>query len=469
MKRLLLALLLVVLTASPSFGAIAATTVWEIQQDATANNVNGCGYNASNAAPGTDRSQTTTAFDSGADLASADGDENPCVVTSATHTFDGDDHGNIIHITAGTGWTAGWYEIVSTSGGAATLDRACGTDGAKTGGTWYLGGACSMNSTLDHELLNAIVAGNTVYVKYNANAIALGENVTATTSGTSTAAVSILGYKTTRGDNPTGTNRPTINGAANAFWTGNYNILKHLIITGTSSNVLRIGTYSIAENLKSTNTSGTADRSAIVVGAASTVVNCEASSTNGSAIYTIGNNAKMLGNYLHDSKEGIKLGGTGNVIAFNVIETVSTYGINGATYGFTSMINNTIYGAASPAGTGVYFTTGTAQLLYNNIISGFETGATSTSTYIDTVSNYNNFYNNTPNDRSNWATGANDVDADPAFTDAANGDFRVGANMKAAGFPGQFPGVDALDGYLDIGAVQRVEPTASGGGGAWGF
>ncbi len=472
MKKLIYYLILcIVLSFSTSSWAdLAATTVWEIQQDATANNVNGCGYNASNAAPGTDRSQTTAAYKDHNDLASADGDANPTIVTSAAHPFTAADNGNIIHITAGGDWTGGWYEIVSVDGSNnATLDRAAsGTNGAITGGTYYLGGACSMNSALDHDFLNQIIAGNTVYVKYNATPIATGENVTDTTDGTSTTSINIVGYDTTRTTTNTDTNRPTINPAAYTFTVGGYVNLKNFIFTVTGANGISLGTNCSVYNIKVTNSSATADRYGLIAYGSNKVINSEFISTNGFAIFLAGM-TNLYGNYIHDSKTGIKVGAANSNIIMNVLDTFTTAAIDGASYGNNNISNNTMYGGSSPTGTGVLFTTGNAQLLYNNIIANFATGASSTNLYTDTVSNYNNFYNNTTADRTNWPTGVNDIDADPGFQDAANGDFRVGTGVKALGFPGQFPGVAALDGYLDIGAVQRVEPVAGGGGGACGW
>jgi len=159
-KRLLLAILLSSFFCSPAFCAIASTTVWEVRT--TGNTANGSGFNASNASVGTDYSQQDAAQDSGTDLASADGDAVPCVVTSATHNFVAADNGNLIQITeAGDGFTLGFYEIVSTATNAATLDRACGSDGAKTGGDWAYGGAS------DHpDRFSAIVtAGNKTYIE----------------------------------------------------------------------------------------------------------------------------------------------------------------------------------------------------------------------------------------------------------------------------------------------------------------
>lgn len=200
---------MVLIFASTSYAAIGAATVWEIRQDATANNVNGGGFDSGAAVPGTDYSQQAAAQDYGTDLACADGDVATPTVTSATHNFVAADEGNIIHITAGAGWTAGWYTITDTAANGAILDRACGTDGAKTGGTWYYGGAMSLNSRLDDDFFEQLVAGNIVYVKYSATPYALGETVSVAASGTSDAPIKMLGYNTTRGDGET-TTRPTI-------------------------------------------------------------------------------------------------------------------------------------------------------------------------------------------------------------------------------------------------------------------
>lgn len=57
---------------------------------------------------------------------------------------------------------------------------------------------------------------------------------------------------------------------------------------------------------------------------------------------------------------------------------------------------------------------------------------------------------------------------DPQYTDAANGDFSVGVNLKAKGFPDatRMLGANqsATRSYIDIGAAQREEPTGGGGG-----
>ncbi len=63
--------------------------------------------------------------------------------------------------------------------------------------------------------------------------------------------------------------------------------------------------------------------------------------------------------------------------------------------------------------------------------------------------------------RSNWPVGAHDTALDPGFVSAATGNFAIGTNLKAQGYPGAFQ--LGSTGYTDIGAVQRKEPTLATG------
>lgn len=67
----------------------------------------------------------------------------------------------------------------------------------------------------------------------------------------------------------------------------------------------------------------------------------------------------------------------------------------------------------------------------------------------------------------NNAPGAN-ATADKVWVINTGKDLSVGTNMKAAAFPGVFPGSSSTS-YLDIGAVQRQEPAGGGSGGSYTF
>lgn len=461
---ILISILMVLIFASTSYAAIGAATVWEIRQDATANNVNGGGFDSGVAVPGTDYSQQAAAQDYGTDLACADGDVATPTVTSATHNFVAADEGNIIHITAGAGWTAGWYTITDTAANGAILDRACGTDGAKTGGTWYYGGAMSLNSTLDDDFFEQLVAGNIVYVKYSATPYALGETVSVAASGTSDAPIKMLGYNTTRGDGET-TTRPTI--AKNLItWTipGAYWVIENFITTGAGSSGLSLsGNYNRAQNVFSTNTSALADKNGISAGGSyCEIINCETVCALGNGI-SVSTSGVVMGNYVHDSTIGISVIGANSKVMSNIVDTVITAGLSMSSLDGAFIAYNTFYCPSGAKGTtGILGTSSINNIIVGNIFNGWVTPITVDAADIMTVVDYNDYYGNT-NVNSTTFEGTHNITTDPGFVDAPNGNFRVGTNMKALGFPGTFPGGLSI-GYVDIGAVQRVEPTASGGG-----
>lgn len=412
---------------------------------------------------GVDYSQSTAAIATNTDLASTDGTTTPCTITSALAPFGVQDVGNIVHITAGTNWTVGWYEIVSVSVVTATLDRACGSAATLSGGTFYVGGALSLNSTLDSEFINQVIAGQAVYLKNGS--FTIGEAVTNSADGTSSAAIAYLGYNTLRGDNPTSTNRPTIVAGANSvIWSAaDYYILNNLILTSSNANGLSIGLNSLVLNVKSTNSS---TGNGMQIGAGTVILNGEFSSASGTAVSINGAGGKLIGSYIHDSTTCIALvaNRTDTMTLFNVLDTCTTGISIGSSANAPIIMNNTIFGAETPAGTGISAasTQATGITLVGNIIYGWTTGVSFNASSSSALSEYNNFYNNTTNS-SNITAGSTDLAVDPAFTDSSTADFSIGTALKAAGFPGLLPGSGST-GYLDIGAVQRVEPAASGGG-----
>jgi hypothetical protein len=463
MNKILFLLFLSLFIPSVCFGAIHADTVWECMQDATANNVNGGGFNASNASPGIDRSQQTTAHDNGTDLA-IDAADNT-VVSSASHNFVAADNGNIIHITAGTGFTAGWYEIVSTASNEATLDRACGSVGS-TNGTWYLGGALSLNSTLDDDFFEQCVAGNIIYMKYNASSFALGEHVAIAKDGTTTNPITLEGYNTTRGDNPTTTSRPTLAKAASTLDFGNYWIVKNLIVTTTSSDGVEVYMGTIISNCKISNTSGTANRDAVKMNAYNIIIDSEIESTNGWGIFANSVYNTILFNYIHDSDIGFYGYYDFQWILNCVFDTCATYGIYTDNEHVFIIVGNTIYNC----GTGIDSSDVSDHcVIVNNIIDACTTGADwSTAERKHNYWDYNCWDNTT--DTSNVTWGDNRVEGDPGMTNPGAGDFTLGS------------GSNCLDAGLQIGTTQGAtgdyktnigvdqdDVTAAGGGGATGF
>lgn len=400
--------------------ALNAATVWECMQDATANMVNGGGFNATrDAVNGVDYSQQTTAQLALTDLANL---ASSTTLTSATGGFTHAMEGNIIHITSGTNFTAGWYEIVTwTDTNTVTIDRTANAALNASVGVGKVGGALSLNSTLDDTFFEQVIAGNTIWIKYSASSYSLGVAVSVALDGTAAAPITIEGYNTDRGDNPTGTNRPTINGAANTFTFDNYWIIKNLIFTGTATNVVSVDLGSNVKNCKSTNT-GIATRYPFYTGDHTTLfLDCEGSSVNGYAI-RLGGYSRIIGCYFHDSQYGIHIDTTGYSFILNcIIDTMVADGIYMGSNVQMAVCGNNIYNCA---GIGIRASTANSSVFINNIIDTCGIGASWTTTQVSNIWDYNNFYNNTT-DRTNVTAGNHDTAVDPGFTDAPNGDFSI--------------------------------------------
>ena len=187
------------------------------------------------------------------------------------------------------------------------------------------------------------------------------------------------------------------------------------------------------------------------------LINCEGISTNGVAVFLYSADCHAESCNFHDSATGIAISNNGCTAENNIIDTCTT----GITFGFADnsgkICNNTIYNCT----TGIAASDSAAIIVRNNIIDTCTTGINWTTEQKDNYFDYNNYYNNTSN-MVNVTTGTNSTFLDPGFTDAPNGDFSIGENLSAKGFPGTFPGGLSV-GYLDIGAVQREE---TGGGGS---
>ena len=102
--------------------SLNANLVWEVDA-ATGNVINGGGFDAISGTPGTDYTygvgQTVITYaDIGTDGATT------TVMCSVIRPFTAADVGNIINITSGTHATVGRYQILSVTGGKATVDQA---------------------------------------------------------------------------------------------------------------------------------------------------------------------------------------------------------------------------------------------------------------------------------------------------------------------------------------------------------
>lgn len=392
--------------------AIHASVVWEVRSGATAANANGGGFRPG--ASGVDYSQQAAAQYNLTGCTSAAAN---AIILNANAAADM--VGNIAHVISGTNATPGWYEIISVVVGTSiTVDANWGT-GAVANGVVNIGGALSLGSATanqtDTNWASAVIAGNTVYIKGTPS---LGATCTIT-NGTSTAPVQVLGYNATRGDNPTGSSRPTLNCAGFTFNPGSNNTTRNIIFTGTNTNVVTVSSNSQTRNCKFINSSTTATRVALNCGSANnTVHDCEAISYRGTGI-SVANISQILGCYVHDSSIGINISSSGSVfISKCIIESCVAQAINNSagTTAVSHIEGNTLYGCENKLGVGVAINASTTQMrVMNNIIYGFATGISDGAGAGVNYGDYNCLFNNTTN-YSTFTAGANDITTTPSLS-----------------------------------------------------
>jgi hypothetical protein len=406
--------------------AIGATCVWEVRTTGAA--TNGGGYTSG----GTDYSQQDASQLDLTDLACAD---TSTTLTSATGGFTAAMIGNIIHINSGTQFTAGFYEIktrVDTN--TVTIDRTAAVSGQNaTAGVGSVGGCVAKPSTIQA----AMSSGNTVYIKsgtYN-------DNVSITASGGS-ATNRIIGYKTTRNDEPTGTDRPLFNpstGTVFATYTPyTLTIFRNLRASTSSGSGFAggqsSGSFQYFYNCKASNLGG--------VGFTQTgkYIYCEATGCAGAGFYMYegGGGGTMIYCYSHGNsgggiyfQYGNSMGVQSCVVANNTGHGIETGGgshdvINNVSYNNTgSNVHGFVFGESygwKPTvmnnvsqSNGGYGFSGSNTIFFNNIAYGNGSGA---------------------NDLTGWVSPTN-LTSDPSMTDPANGDFtyQAGSPCLNAGYP----------------------------------
>lgn len=176
--------------------ALNAATAWEVRPAGSgAADTNGGGFHTG--AAGTDRSITQDGpFKNGTNL-TVDATTNTDVAPDG-YTPDSTDVGNIIQITAGAGFTLGFYEIASIQAGKWRLDRSPAAVGV-SGGTWAYGGALASPG----KAAGAKIAGNLVWVKagtYSITTTSTNVSNGCISDGTGGNVKIWEGYQTTRGD-----------------------------------------------------------------------------------------------------------------------------------------------------------------------------------------------------------------------------------------------------------------------------
>jgi hypothetical protein len=398
-------------------------------------------------------------------------------VTSVIHPFGATAPGNVINITAGTGFTPGRYVVTGVVGVVATLDTSPGATGSSLG-VGALGGAMGTIPGVN----GVIVAGNVVNVQTGTYGLAAALVVTVNSTW--------IGFQTVHKDRGTKplirmvvNSQPliTANIAGNTYLSlqnlslsnvaavravgingaggpSNNLLLSDLILDGFTTAVDATGNF--LKFISAVNTeikNSTAD--AIIITSATNNTNqlscsaCYIHNNVGAAVNasnaTVQKSVRLVNSILTLNANGVLLGsGLANILEIVnsdlSLNTTDAVVVNGTGSGVTS--TNSIYW-------------GNGGHAFN-----FVTGAT----FEPSIVGFNNAYGGQGvSNFVNVAGSPGDIalGADP-FTSAT--DFSLnsattgGLRLRGAGYPGVFPG-GTTTGFLDVGAVQTPKLPTGGG------
>lgn len=473
MKRLfgtIFFLIILSVLTQPANAALPAGLHWITRTDGASDN-GGC-YDIANDG-GTDYSNQTSAQLDLTDLATTGA---VTTLTSATGGFTSAMVDNCIYIDGGTNFDVGYYEITAyTDTNTVTLDRTPSSGGAGSSGTGKVGGA------IDHpdRVVPDLVGGNTVYIKAGTYA-RLGSNAyvldTSDSNGNDQSTPIIYeGFNSTLGDTPTGASRPVLDCADTAtngiLSDGGDNILvKNLIVqdcTGT-------GVYS--DNLYLWNVRSTSNTGPGFGEENTTCVFCEADNNGDAGIQTNNSNRTfwIFYSYIHDNTgTGVYLnyagGGGGFLIIGSVVDSNGGGLVNRSDYGLFA-INNVVYnntgdGLDNQQGGEVAEWPWIGNITHSN--TGYGMSLSSSTREAPFFVGYNINYNNTSgaiDSTINTDLLQGNLTSDPAFTNAASGDFTVGSSSPALDAFFDFTEVGLTGAYkINIGLDQ--DDNAAGGGG----
>lgn len=419
---------------------------------------------------GTDYSQQDAAQASGVFMsvhASTNTDVLPNGLTpAAAHV------GNIIRITAGTGWTAGWYQIMSIQSGYWRLDRSPGAVGI-SGGSWVLGGALATPGMASAAMANGQSNSCTlIFLKPGTYTMTVSSaNVSGGRLSPPNYNVMLIGYSTNRHVLNTDT-RPVISAGAVTGITMAYNV--HAVNVefdgnGGTGNKGVDGGY-VAYRCHFKNFRGVACTGS---SAYCTATGCYAACFQGSSHYYSVAYA--------NSCPGV----TGAFNGYALANGCIAYSNGGADRGGGFMPNGsgmTLNCVSYANHTGFYNFNWSGAPMFENCVAvnnsayGFRSNGYGLSRWFRRCAAFNSPTNYDIAGASAPLPGYDNITltANP-FVDPANGNFSLndiaggGADLKSAGVPGALPGwaVGTVH-YPDIGAVRHQDPAAGGGGVAGG-
>ena len=431
--------------------AISANAVWNLRSSATGTAGKNGGFFVTGA--------------SGTNYSLQDGAQYPLIVVTSvvagnvilTASAADDMVGNGLFVVSGTNFTINsWFEITSVVPGVSITvsTNATGTaicTGAGPNGVINIGGANHLNSTLSDDMFEAATAGNVYYIK--SGSYTVGETISLTRDGTTSAPIKVKGYTETHGDSCTGSSRPTLDFAAFVLLSGQYFHWENISFRGTGAYVITLQSGDKLLNCKVINKSTTASRIAVTMDANTAIYSCELCSYRGTAL-SVPHSAAAIGCYIHDSVTGISFTGTNQIFSILgnlIIDCVTGILTNAATSAVLTIANNTIYSPMRAAttsvgtlGLSITATLCTMIQVTGNIFAQLGTGISAATNGLHSWAHYNNFYGNTT-DVSTWVKDPTDTAVNPSFasvsvvsgttaTTAASNQLRqAGATFQSSG------------------------------------
>jgi hypothetical protein len=464
MKKLFYALIILLSLSLNAWAVIGNGAVWEYRTTATNTNVNGGAFDATLAGAGTDYTLQDAAQISLTDVSCT---QNSVTVNSAAGLFTAQMVGNAMQMASGTNIVPGFYFMTTyISGKIAKFDRTMATAGNGSSGVGKLGGALYLPTD---AIMEVAVSGNISWIKAGTytltGAISIGTGI-----GAQTNPIQFVGYNTTRGDMPTGADRPTIACGANQVVLGSYFSVRNLIFTGSkaSSSLVRsgIGTTLINDSINNTNATSATGLEANTF---SNISACELRSASGTAL-TLADGVNVFYTYIHDS-------------------TIGASGAANATpkfYGCAFDTNGTGYIQTAASRSGGFFvgnvfykSTGshiesTAGALKNTLVQGnvFETSADAIKDSVATNSGfsvYQNIFNGNTRNATNIGTlNSTNIIADPLLNNPDSGDFTVKTGSPALDAGYKYSNSGLTGSYkVNIGIDQ--DDLATGGTRSWAY
>jgi len=478
MKILISLFIALLLTSSPCYAAISAGVEWEVRTGGNA--LNGGCYDLANDG-GTDYSQQAAAQMNVADI-SSDGTTG---LVSATGGFTAAMVDNCIQLSSGTNLTAGFYEITAyTDTNNITVDRDVDDGvGALTGDTvGYVGGA------IIHPfyIQDAVEGDNKVHIE-SGTYVKVGAATTIFTVGSQADSSNSNytlweGYKDSRGDNPTGDDRPLFDcnddTADGIYLNAGGQVFKYLRIADCTGRGIYSSVYlgSVTYiGLKITGCDGD-NFSLVRQYNAAVMIDCESSGAGDNGVETERQSSRIVGCYIHDnSGGGIWGGGTNQSLSIigNVIDSNADNGVYIDQNWCPIVMNNIFINNTGAGKDGIYANhkdgSNVSSIYLNNIaMDNGDYGFADVDTI--RIGDYNlTNGNGTGAYVSGWLPADYDITGSDATFTAGADDWTAASGSPAlsVGFPGDSPRSGLTGDYeTNIGVDQ--DDNAAGGGTAVG-